>query len=143
VVGARRSSWRVISSIEQKTEGSEKLSDLVATSQRESQNRNISVFLLEHGEMKTKGSTKLEQEMETQFSNSLLIFGILSLVIAKERNGTMMSDYVSTDQTDLAKETCPHFGEATNIANRCMKTTMWDSPYLRNNATVNQGLVLV
>ena len=42
VVGARRSSWRVISSIEQKTEGSERKQQMV----RRRKERNLDIFLI-------------------------------------------------------------------------------------------------
>ena len=43
VVGARRSSWRVISSIEQKTEGSERKQQMVRKSEKE---RSLDIFLI-------------------------------------------------------------------------------------------------
>ena len=43
VVGARRSSWRVISSIEQKTEGSERKQQMVSRREKE---KSLDIFLI-------------------------------------------------------------------------------------------------
>ena len=61
VVGARRSSWRVISSIEQKTEGNERKQTLAKAYREkiEQELKNVCAEVLVSAELKAKGETSI------------------------------------------------------------------------------------